>query len=170
MEIIKSKKLTFATLLFCFLFFYTACSFAQVNLDVIRYDSYDATINKYVKTRVASYGIEFTLNKKSTEDFYVGVSCDSVNTTVESPLLYAYFPKNVNPKGVDMWIQFEDGTKELFRQIICKPDGYVEYEITSKTYKKLKTLKYKHIEFSGLGMYVSLFENDYFVKFFKLIS
>lgn len=169
MEIVKSKLITRITLFLAFTFLFGACAFAQ-ELGVVRYDSYDAVINKYVKTRVASYGIEFTLNKKSSEDFYIGVSCDSVSSTVESPLLYAYIPKNINPKNVDLWIQFEDGTKELFKQIRYKEDGYVEYQITAKTYRKLKTLKYKYIEFSGLGMYVSLFENDYFVKFFKLIG
>ena len=169
MEIVKSKKISLLVLLFSILFlFIGGCAFAQ-DLSIVRYDSYNHDVNKYVKTRVASYGVELSFNQKNNDNFYVGISSDSVNSTLESPLIYVYFPKVINPKGVDMTIAFSDGTKEVFK-FIRLDDNCVSYQITKQSYRKLRNLKFNHIEFTGFGSYTNFLENDYFIKFFKLIS
>lgn len=166
MEIVKSKLITRVTLFLAFTFLFGACAFAQ-DLGVVRYDSYDYNIKKKVKTRVASYGVELKYGKDDV--FYLGVSCDSINSTVEAPLVYVYFPKTLNPKGVDMTISFSDGTKELFR-FIRLDDNCVSYQVTASSYRKMKTLTFKHVEFTNLGSYTNFLEMDYFIKFFKLIG
>ncbi len=127
MEIVKSKRLSVIVLLISLIFLgMVSCAFGQVE----RMITTDSKGKKTV-TRYSSYvwSIQSPLNPKEYVD--LNIKSDSIDAKSITLDLFAYFPKNINPKGADMTIVYMDGTKDFFKQsVFVAKDNYVEYEPT----------------------------------------
>jgi hypothetical protein len=142
-EIVKSKRVNLIILILGFVFFFTACSFAQVE----RIITLDKDGNEVV-TRFSSHTWNIVFDSK--EYIELNVKSDSLDSKTITLDLYAYFPKSINPKGADMIITYMDGTTDLLKQSKYNPkSNYAEYSptngINNLVFKLVKSISIKNI-------------------------
>jgi hypothetical protein len=129
MEAIKSRKANIIVLLLTlgFLFLY-GCAFAQIE----RTSHYSSEFKRNITTRFSSYVIELESPLSSKESIVINAKSDSLNNGKITFMLYAYFPKNINPKDAAIVLGYSDGTTDVLPQIVYdKDDNYTEYQLTS---------------------------------------
>lgn len=147
----------------------SSCVFAQMSVD--RVSGFDYDINQIKTSRFPSYSLLFNFNKPKKEDVFLSIKSDSINKDVVSAVLFGIMPLSLNVKGMSIYLVFEDGTKEEFRQIFCDKENYCEFELTQKTYNKIHRVKFKYIEIGNLGKFTDSFQDtSFFIDFFKVLD
>ena len=148
---------------------FSSCAFAQMTID--RMSGFDYAINKTVTSRFPSYSLAFNYNKPAKEEIFLSIKSDSINQNVVSAVIFGIFPPSLNIKGMSIYLIFEDGTREEFRQISCDKTNYSEFELTQKTYNKIRKVKFKYIEIGNLGKFNDSFQDvSFFIDFFKVLD
>lgn len=168
MEVVKTKGTRLfggIVFLLSIVFLMVACQFASGQ--VLRQKSYNNTFDKEVVSRYPDYGIEL---KHVNENIYLSFRSDSIDNRAISPAIYAYMPKDINMKGVDLIIHFDGGIVATFKQKFHDSENYVEFSVNQETYPILKNNAFKYIEFKGLGKYPNYADSNYFTSFIKAIK
>lgn len=165
MEIIKCKKINLIVLLFAVLFLSLAsCAFGQVERDVY----YHSTFKKNVTTRYNSYALEFESPLNKSDLILLNVKSDSLSTNEITFDIFVYFPSNINPKGSNIVIGYEDGTTDIFHQQRCDTeDNYTEYSAIGGI-NNISKKKVAYVVFRGIAKCVNK-DKTYFTNFFKYI-
>jgi hypothetical protein len=165
MEIVKSKKINLVVVLFSILFLlFGGCAFAQVEREA----SYHPIFKKNVTTRYNAYALEFEspLNKK--DRILLNIKSDSLSTTEITFDIFVYFPSNINPKGSNIVIGYEDGTTDVFhQQRFDSEDNYTEYSSIGGI-NNISKKKVAYVVFRGIAKCVNK-DKTYFTNFFKYI-
>jgi hypothetical protein len=147
----------------------SSCAFAQMSID--RISGFDYEINQKKTSRFPSYSLVFNYNVPAKEDVFLSIKSDSINPNVVSSVLFGFMPLSLNVRGMSIYLVFEDGTKEEFRQIFCDKENYCEFELTQKTYNKIHRVKFKYIEIGNLGKFKDFFQDtSFFMDFFKILD
>ncbi len=165
MEIIRCKKTNLIVLFFSFLFlFIGGCTFGQVERDVY----YNNVTKKKVTTRYNSYALEFESPLNKSDLILLNVKSDSISEKEITFNLFVYFPSNINPKGSNIVIGYEDGTTDIFYQNRFESeDNYTEY-VAVDNINNISKKKVAYVVFRGIAKCVNK-DKTYFSTFFKYI-
>lgn len=141
---------------------------SSLSSQIIRDSNYDETLKRNVVVRYIDDALVFDSPLLSDEKIYVNAKSDSLDGGLITFFIYIYFPKNINPKGLNIVIEYTDGTNDIFQQVrFDKIDNYTEYSAINNI-NNISSKKVKSITIRGVKKF-NIDNKTYFVDFFKYL-
>ena len=82
--------------------------------------------------------------------------------------IYIYFPKNINPEGLNVVLGYADGTTDIFQQVrFDEEDNYTEYKAIDNI-NNISSKKVQYITLRGVKKF-NVSDKTYFIDFFKYL-
>lgn len=127
---------------------------------------YDEELKRDVVVRYSENALIFDSPLLSEEKIYLNVKSDSLNNGFITLFIYVYFPKNINPKGYNIVLGYEDGTTDIFQQVrFDEDDNYTEYKAIDNI-NNISSKKLNYITIRGVKKF-NISNKTYFINFFK---
>lgn len=141
---------------------------SSLSSQIKRTTYYNETLKRNVVVRYNDYALVFDSPLLSDEKIYVNAKSDSLDGGLITFFIYIYFPKNINPKGLNIVLEYADGTNDIFQQVrFDKEDNYTEYEAIGNI-NNISSKKVKSITLRGVKKF-NISDKTYFVDFFKYL-
>jgi hypothetical protein len=141
---------------------------SSLSSQIIRDSHYNKTLKRNVVVRYNDYALVFDSPLLSDEKIYVNAKSDSLDGGLITFFIYIYFPKNINPKGLNIVLEYADGTNDIFQQVrFDKEDNYTEYEAIGNI-NNISSKKVKSITLRGVKKF-NISDKTYFLDFFKYL-
>lgn len=141
---------------------------SSLSSQIIRDSNYDETLKRNVVVRYIDDALVFDSPLLSDEKIYVNAKSDSLDNGAISFSIYIYFPKNINPNGLNVVIGYEDGTTEIFQQSeFDSEDNYAEYSAIDNI-NNISSKKVQYITLRGVKKF-NVDDKTYFIDFFKYL-
>jgi hypothetical protein len=158
MEIVKSKRANIVVLIFGFIFFFSACAFAQIERAL---DSTSGNIKRYASNPI------LLKSPLIGDPIQLNAFSDSIDAKTITFAIFIYFPENINFKNKDLVVTFTDGTFEIFQQASVDEEvGYASYEtpyeINSMVKKEVKSILIRGVANYELHKQNRTFFKDFF--------
>lgn len=158
----KTQKVnTVLVILYITIFLTASIIYGQNKMDISR--AYLPSDKDSVLSRYPSYTLE--LNGVS-----IGILSDSIGIDLVHTVIYAIYPKDTDLSNTFIKIKFADGSEHYFLPSNVQTDGYVEYELTNKSYFKLFTSNVDSLALNGSTKYTKVDDSDYFYYFLNNYS
>lgn len=127
---------------------------------------YNEKLKRDVVTRYSEYALTFNSPLLSEDKIYLSVKSDSLNNGFINFFIYVYFPKTINPKGLNIVVGYSDGTTDVFQQVrFDEEDNYTEYSAIDNI-NNISSKNVKYITLRGVKKF-DIDDKTYFIDFFK---
>jgi hypothetical protein len=141
---------------------------SSLSSQIKRTSVYNEKLKRDVFIRYNEYALVFDSPLLSNEKIFVNVKSDSLDNGYINFFIYIYFPKNINPNGLNIVIGYEDGTTEIFQQTqFDGEDNYAEYSAIDNI-NNISSKKVQYITLRGIKKF-NINDKTYFIDFFKAL-
>ena len=141
---------------------------SSLSSQIKRMFHYSDEFKRDISMRYNEYALVFDSPLLSNEKIFVNAKSDSLDNGAISFSIYIYFPKNINPNGLNVVIGYEDGTAEIFQQSeFDSEDNYAEYSAIDNI-NNISSKKVQYITLRGVKKF-NVSDKTYFIDFFKYL-
>ena len=127
---------------------------------------YNEILKRDVVARYNEDALVFDSPLLSDEKIFVNAKSDSLDNGFINFFIYIYFPKNINPEGLNVVLGYADGTTDIFQQVrFDEEDNYTEYKAIDNI-NNISSKKVQYITLRGVKKF-NISDKTYFLDFFK---
>ncbi len=167
-DIPNERRNNVIAVIICLFLIVLATKCTSQTIELSRSANYNTDLNRETTRIYPKDALVFRSPMDEKDTIYLSILADSIQPNAYSIKLYAFFPKSVNTKKSKyVTITFTDNTSGVFRMCLNEEQSYynyMEYNMNTNFYHKLKTLKVKNIEFESIYKY-KIYEDDMFMAF-----